>query len=102
MPQSHPCLPDPRQHAEPFLLILSPKILSIPRLLLPRPDAHLRHRHRSKENRAPAPRHQRDPNPRYALKHVIRTRHQPKAQTLRYPSLCPARRAQIPQCHVVG
>ena len=81
-------LPYPRQHAEPLLLILAPEILPIPHLLLPRPDAHLRRRDDREQNRAPTPRHQRHPHPRHRFEHVVRTRHQSEAETLRYPPLC--------------
>ena len=83
-----PCLPYPRQHAESLLLVLAPEILTIPRLLLPRPNAHLRRRDDREQNRAQTPRHQRHPHPRHRFEHVVRTCHQSKAETLRYPPLC--------------
>lgn len=73
------------------------KLLAIPLLPHHSPALHHPPRDRNKHHRGPAPRHERNADPRHDLKQVIRARHPVKPKALRDGPYRGAARAQIAQ-----
>jgi len=73
------------------------KLLAIPLLPHHGPPLHHPPRDRDKDHRGPAPRHERDADPRHDLKQVVRARHPVKPEALRDAPGRGAARAQIAQ-----
>ena len=92
------------QHGEPPLLIAPPKLAPVPRLLLPRPDRHLRDSDPGEDHGAPAAIRGPDAEPRQCLKEVVGAgdRHEAEHSTGGYAPLPAAVAAQPPERQVRG
>lgn len=88
-------LPDSGQNGIPLALVLVAKLLTVPPLLLPSPNAHLTHRNDDEDDCAETPVDKCHTYPRDRLKHVVGACHKTETQTLRDTSVGAAWTAKV-------